>query len=106
LEEIGLKEAETVLIAGAAGGGGTIAVQLATSLRARVLGTASPHRHGYLRSLDAAEAIDYNEDLIAAVRNMALDGVDADEARLREDRRGLPAVRQRPGRLSPEGSLA
>ena len=105
MEEIGLKEAETVLIAGAAGGG-TIAVQLATSLRARVLGTASPYSHGYLRSLDAAEAIDYNGDLIAAVRNMALDGVDADEARLREDCRGLPAVTQRPGRLSTEGSLA
>ncbi len=104
MEEIGLKEAETVLIAGAASGG-TIAVQLA-ALGARVLDTASPHSHGYLRSLDAAEAIDYNGDLIAAVRNMALDGVDADEARLREDCRGLPAVTPRPGRLSPEGSLA
>ncbi len=105
MEEIGLKEAETVLIAGAASGG-TIAVQLAAALGARVLGTASPHSHGYLRSLDAAEAIDYNGDLIAAVRNMALDGVDADEARLREDCLGLPAVTPRPGRLSPEGSLA
>jgi len=106
MEEIRLKETETVLIAGAAGGGGTIAVQLAASLRARVLGTASPHSPGYLRSLDAAEAIDYNGDWIAAVRNMALDGVDADEARLREDRRGLPAVAPQPGCGAPWRSLA
>ena len=91
MEEIGLKEGESVLIAGAAGGVGTMAVQIAASLGARVLGTASPHSHGYLRSLDSAEAIDYNGDWLAAVRNIALYSVDADEACLREDRRGLPA---------------
>jgi NADPH:quinone reductase-like Zn-dependent oxidoreductase len=77
VEEIGLKEGETVLIAGAAGGVGTMAVQIAASLGARVLGTASPPNHDYLLSLGAAEAIDYNGDWVAAVRNIAPDGVDA-----------------------------
>ncbi len=45
VEEIGVKEGETVLIAGAAGGVGTMAVQIAASLGARVLGTSSPPNH-------------------------------------------------------------
>ena len=77
IEEIGLKEGETVLIAGAAGGVGTMAVQIAASLGARVLGTASPRNHDYLLSLGAAEAIDYHGDWVAAVRTVAPDGVDA-----------------------------
>jgi NADPH:quinone reductase-like Zn-dependent oxidoreductase len=77
VEEIELKEGETVLITGAAGGVGTMAVQIAASLGARVLGTASPPNHDYLRSLGAAEAIDYHGDWVAAVRDMAPDGVDA-----------------------------
>src|SRR5215207_5658915 len=66
VEEIGLKEGETVLITGAAGGVGTMAVQIAASVGARVLGTASPRNHDYLRSLGAAEAIDYHGDWVAA----------------------------------------
>ncbi len=77
VEEIGLKEGETVLIAGAAGGVGTMAVQIAASLGARVLGTASPRNHDYLLSLGAAEVIDYHGDWVAAVRDIAPDGVDA-----------------------------
>lgn len=77
VEEIGLKEGETVLISGASGGVGTMAVQIAASLGARVLGAASPRNHEYLRSLGAAEAIDYNDDWVAAVRTIAPAGVDA-----------------------------
>jgi NADPH:quinone reductase-like Zn-dependent oxidoreductase len=77
VEEIGLKEGETVLIAGAAGGVGTMAVQIAAFLGARVLGTASPPNYDYLLSLGAAEAIDYHGDWVVAVRNVAPDGVDA-----------------------------
>jgi NADPH:quinone reductase-like Zn-dependent oxidoreductase len=77
VEEIGLKEGETVLIAGAAGGVGTMAVQIAASVGARLLGTASARNHDYLRSLGADEAIDYHGDWVAAVRNVAPDGVDA-----------------------------
>ena len=77
VEEIGLKEGETGLIAGAAGGVGTMAVQIAASLGARVLGTASPRNHDYLRSLGAAEVIDYQGDWVAAARTIAPGGVDA-----------------------------
>ncbi len=70
-EEIGLKEGETILIAGAAGGVGTMAVQIAASLGAHVLGTASPRNHDYIRSLRAAEAIDYHGDWVAAARAAA-----------------------------------
>jgi NADPH:quinone reductase-like Zn-dependent oxidoreductase len=77
VEEIGMKEGETGLIAGAAGGVGTMAVQIAASLGARVLGTVSPRNHDYLRSLGAAEAIDYHGDWVAAARTIAPGGVDA-----------------------------
>ena len=77
VEELGFKEGETVLVLGAASGVGTMAVQLAASLRAHVLGIASPRNHDYLRSLGAAEAIDYHGDWVAAVRTVAPDGVDA-----------------------------
>jgi NADPH2:quinone reductase len=77
VEEIGLKKGETVLITGAAGGVGTMAVQIAASLGARVLGTASPPNRVYLRSLGATEAIDYHGDWVAVVSTTAPDGVDA-----------------------------
>src|SRR5919206_5319578 len=71
VEEIGLKEGEAVLIVGATGGVGTMAGQIATSLGARVLGTASSRNHDYLLSLGATEAIDYHEDWVAVVRTVA-----------------------------------
>jgi NADPH:quinone reductase-like Zn-dependent oxidoreductase len=77
VDEIGLKEGETCLIVGAAGGVGTMAVQIAASLGARVLGTVSPRNHDYLRSLGATEAIDYHGDWVADVRTIAPGGVDA-----------------------------
>jgi NADPH:quinone reductase len=95
VEEIGLEEGETVLIVGAAGGVGTMAVQIATSFGSRVLGTASPRNHDYLRSLGAAEAIDYRGDWVAAARAIAPDGVDAvfDCVGGETFRRGFEAVR-------------
>jgi NADPH:quinone reductase len=54
-----------------------MAVQIAASLGARVLGTASPPNHDYLRSLGVTEAIDYHGDWVAAARTIAPDGVDA-----------------------------
>jgi NADPH2:quinone reductase len=95
VEEIGLKEGETVLIAGASGGVGTMAVQIGASLGARVLGTASPPNHDYLLSLGAAEAIDYHGEWVATVRTVAPDGADAvfDCVGGETFRRGFEAVR-------------
>jgi hypothetical protein len=43
---------------------------------ARVIGTASPANHDYLRSL-GAEPVAYGEGLIERIRGLAPDGVDA-----------------------------
>jgi NADPH:quinone reductase-like Zn-dependent oxidoreductase len=68
---------ETVVIAGAAGGVGTFAVQIAKARGARVIGTASPANHDYLRSIGADEALDYHTDWVTAARpvDAALDCV-------------------------------
>jgi NADPH:quinone reductase-like Zn-dependent oxidoreductase len=66
----------TLLINGASGSVGSAAVQLAVVRGARVIGTASPANHGYLRSL-GAEPVAYGEGLAGRVRALAPDGVDA-----------------------------
>ncbi|MFG1926900.1 NADP-dependent oxidoreductase [Cryptosporangium sp. NPDC048952] len=53
LDRLDVREGQTVLINGAAGGVGTVAVQMAVARGARVLGTASEHNHDFLRSLGA-----------------------------------------------------
>jgi len=69
---------QTVLVTAAAGGVGHFAVQLARSLGAEVIGTASPANHDYVRSLGASAVVDYAEsDVAAAVRAHYPDGVDA-----------------------------
>lgn len=53
LDEVGVGDGSTVVIAGASGGVGSAAVQLAVARGARVIGTASDGNHDYLRSLGA-----------------------------------------------------
>jgi NADPH:quinone reductase-like Zn-dependent oxidoreductase len=55
----GVKAGDRVLIHGAAGGVGHLAVQIARALGARVIGTASPGKHDFVRGLGADEVIDY-----------------------------------------------
>lgn len=50
---------QRVLIHGAAGGIGTLSVQLAKSQGAYVIGTASAHNHDFLKALGADEVLDY-----------------------------------------------
>lgn len=77
-EDLGLRAGETVLITAAAGGTGTLAVQIATSLGAYVIATASARNHHYLRELGAQEVIDYTAtDFVQAVRVAHPAGVDA-----------------------------
>jgi NADPH:quinone reductase-like Zn-dependent oxidoreductase len=66
----------TLLINGASGSVGSAAVQLAVVRGVRVIGTASPASHDYLRSL-GAEPVAYGEGLAGRVRALAPDGVDA-----------------------------
>lgn len=64
-----LKGEESLLVNGGAGGTGSLAIQLARMAGARVAATASPANHGYLRRLGAEAAIDYRDDIGAAVRS-------------------------------------
>ena len=65
IDRAALKEGETVLVLGAAGGVGTAAVQIAKAAGARVIAAASTaEKCAFCRTLGADEAIDYtNEDL-------------------------------------------
>ncbi|PWD51350.1 alcohol dehydrogenase [Serinibacter arcticus] len=71
----GVREGQTVLVHAAAGGVGSIAVQLAVHAGARVVGTASPRNHDFLRSLGATP-ISYGETLVAEAKDAAPDGFD------------------------------
>ncbi|MFE9781067.1 NADP-dependent oxidoreductase [Streptomyces sp. NPDC005775] len=72
----GLGKDSILLVNGASGSVGSAAVQLAVARGARVIGTASPANHAYLRSL-GAEPVAYGEGLAERVRALAPDGVDA-----------------------------
>jgi NADPH:quinone reductase-like Zn-dependent oxidoreductase len=67
-----LQAGETVLITAAAGGVGSVAVQLAAAMGARPLGVGSPRNHDFLRGLGASEVFDYHvadwvDQVLAAV---------------------------------------
>ncbi|MFJ7072089.1 NADP-dependent oxidoreductase [Streptomyces sp. NPDC098781] len=76
LELLGVTEGETLLLHGAAGAVGSLAVQLAVARGVTVIGTASPGNHDYLRSLGAVP-VAYGEGLADRVRAAAPQGVDA-----------------------------
>ncbi|MEH0510031.1 NADP-dependent oxidoreductase [Streptomyces sp. B21-106] len=76
LEAIGLRKGESVLIHGAAGGVGLMAVQLAVARGATVLGTARPAKHDMLRELGAVP-VAYGPGLADRVRAAASEGVHA-----------------------------
>jgi NADPH:quinone reductase-like Zn-dependent oxidoreductase len=76
LAAIDLKAGDTVLIGGAAGGVGVIAVQLAARAGARVIGTASADTADFLRGL-GAEPVTYGPGLPDRVRAAAPNGITA-----------------------------
>jgi NADPH:quinone reductase-like Zn-dependent oxidoreductase len=76
LAQLGVKEGDTLLIEGAAGGVGSVAVQLAVARGATVIGTAGEQNHDFLRGLGAI-ATTYGEGLIERVAALAPGGVDA-----------------------------
>jgi NADPH:quinone reductase-like Zn-dependent oxidoreductase len=75
LDQLGVGNSSTLLVNGASGSVGSAAVQLAVARGARVIGTASPANHEYLRSL-GAEPVAYGEGLAGRVRALAPGGVD------------------------------
>ncbi|WP_328870244.1 NADP-dependent oxidoreductase [Streptomyces sp. NBC_00287] len=94
-----VKRGETVLVHAAAGGVGSIAVQLARHVGARVIGTASAHNHDFVRGL-GGEPVEYGEGLAERVRGLAPEGVDAVL-----DTVGGEALKASANVLSPEGRL-
>lgn len=75
LDQLGVTSGTTVLISGASGSVGSVAVQLAVARGARVIGTGSPASADLLRSL-GAEPVAYGEGMAARVRVLAPEGVD------------------------------
>jgi enoyl reductase len=76
LRELRVAAEEILLVHGASGGVGTVAVQLARDTGATVIGTASPPNHDYLRSLGATP-VPYGAGLVERVRALAPSGVAA-----------------------------
>ncbi|MEU3561622.1 NADP-dependent oxidoreductase [Kitasatospora sp. NPDC006786] len=76
LTGLGVGPGDTLLVHGAAGGVGTVAVQLARAWGAAVIGTASERNHDYLRELGAVP-VTYGEGLVERVRAVAPQGVTA-----------------------------
>ncbi|MEV6314472.1 NADP-dependent oxidoreductase [Streptomyces sp. NPDC051776] len=76
LSAVQVGKSDTILVNAAAGGVGSLAVQIAVARGARVIGTSSEAKHDYLRSL-GAEPVAYGDGLVGRVRSLAPEGVDA-----------------------------
>jgi len=78
----GLREGQTAVIAGAAGGVGHFAVQLAKHAGARVIGTGSARNRNFVLGLGADEYVDYTEqdvgEVVSGVADVAFDAVGGD----------------------------
>lgn len=70
------KAGETVLVSGAAGGVGSVLVQIAVARGIAVVGTASAPKHEYLKGLGAVPTT-YGPGLAEKVKELAPNGVDA-----------------------------
>jgi NADPH:quinone reductase-like Zn-dependent oxidoreductase len=92
---------DRVLIAGATGGVGAFAVQLAAARGARVIATGLGDDEAWLRELGAAETIDYGGDLPATVRERHPDGIEVliDLVHRGDDFEGVSSLVQDGGRI-------
>ncbi|NUO92840.1 MAG: NADP-dependent oxidoreductase, partial [Dermatophilaceae bacterium] len=95
-----VRRGETVLVHAAAGGVGSIAVQLARHLGARVIGTASERNHEFVRGL-GGEPVEYGNGLGERVRGLVPEGVDAVF-----DTVGGETLKVSADLLAPQGRLA
>jgi NADPH:quinone reductase-like Zn-dependent oxidoreductase len=82
VETADVQPGQRVLVLGAAGGVGHLAVQIAKARGAHVIGTASAAKHGFLAELGVDEAIDYTsqpvEDAVGDI-DVVLDLVGSEE---------------------------
>jgi NADPH:quinone reductase-like Zn-dependent oxidoreductase len=73
---VSLRAGETVVVSAAAGGVGSLTVQLAKATGARVIGIAGPANHEWLRDL-GVEPIAYGNGLLERLRDVTPDRIDA-----------------------------
>lgn len=72
-----LQQGQTVLVLGASGGVGTMAIQLAKERGATVIGVASEKNHAYMKELGADHTITYQDTHVGnAVKGLFPGGVD------------------------------
>ena len=106
-EQLGLKSGESIMIFGASGGIGHLAVQLAKRMGARVLAVASGKDGVALaQRLGADMAVDgHKQDIVAAARKFAPDGLDCIlfTAGGKEAERALEALRDAGRAAYPNG---
>jgi NADPH:quinone reductase-like Zn-dependent oxidoreductase len=76
LDRLAVGRDDVLLVHGAAGGVGSLGVQLAVDRGARVLGTASARNHDFVRGL-GAEPVEYGAGLVERVRALAPGGITA-----------------------------
>jgi NADPH:quinone reductase-like Zn-dependent oxidoreductase len=77
IDALALSQGDTLLLVGATGGVGSVAVQLAAAAGATVIAPAFPEDEDYLRALGVADVLPCDGDVAAAVRERYPDGVDA-----------------------------
>ncbi|GGY09700.1 NADP-dependent oxidoreductase [Streptomyces djakartensis] len=99
IKRLRVRRGETILVHAAAGGVGSLAVQLGVHLGARVIGTASESNHDFVRRL-GGEPVTYGDGLGDRVRALAPQGVDAVF-----DTVGGDALKASANLLAPEGRL-
>ena len=76
LDRLAVGPTDVLLVHGAAGGVGSLAVQIAVTRGARVIGTASERNHEFVRGL-GGEPVAYGEGVVERARALSPDGVTA-----------------------------
>ena len=77
IDALELSDTDVLLVAGATGGVGSLAVQLAARACATVIAPGLPDDEHYLRDLGVSEIVPRDGDISALVRERHRDGVDA-----------------------------
>jgi NADPH:quinone reductase-like Zn-dependent oxidoreductase len=99
IEAVDPQEGDTVLVSGATGGVGVIALQLLKARGVHVIATATDETTAFVRDYGADDVVDYRGDVAAALREKQPDGVDA-VLHFAGDGAQLAAL------LAPDGRLA
>jgi len=77
VDALDLSEGDVLLVAGATGGVGSLAVQLAARAGARILAPGLPEDETFLRELGVGDVLPRDADIAQLVRDRVPDGVDA-----------------------------